>query len=194
MWESLSHISSLTIFLGIAALGFLFVLISFVFGELFEAFDFHHDFAFDDGPGVFSARVLSVFATAFGGFGAIGVYQGSSVFVSSVFGLSGGLAFGAVVYFFARFLYQQQSSSVVNAAELIGLTAQVSVGIPSEGIGQICCLVGESRIEKIARSKDGSAIALNAQVIIEAVQEESVIVSPYSEADRVGGLFPQTIE
>lgn len=189
MWESLSHMSSLTFFLGIAALGFLFVLISFVFGELFEAFDFHHDFAFDDGPGVFSSRVLSVFATAFGGFGAIAVYQGFGLLASSIFGLAGGVALGAVVYFFARFLYQQQSSSVVNASDLVGLTAQVSVSIPSSGIGQVRCLVGESRIEKIARSKDGSAIALNAQVIIEEVQEESVIVSPYTESDRAGGLF-----
>jgi hypothetical protein len=189
MWESLSHINSLTIFLGIAAFGFLFVLISFVFGELFEAFDFHHDFAFDDGPGIFSTRVLSVFATAFGGFGAIGVYQGFGVVVSSVLGLAGGVVFGATVYFFARFLYQQQSSSVVNSSDLVGLTAQVSVSIPSQGIGQVQCVVGESRIEKIARSKDGSAIALNAQVIIEEVREESLIVSPYSESDRIGGLF-----
>jgi hypothetical protein len=189
MWESLSHISSLTIFLAIAALGFLFVLISFVFGELFEAFDFHHDFAFDDGPGIFSTRVLSVFATAFGGCGAIGIYQGFGGIVSSMIGLGGGFALAAVVYFFARFLYQQQSSSVVNASELVGLTAQVSVSIPRAGIGQVSCLIGESRIEKLARSRDGSPIALNQQVIIEEVHEESVIVTPYSEFDRTGGLF-----
>jgi hypothetical protein len=190
MWEALSHINSLTIFLGIAALGFIFALISFVFGELFESFDFHHDFAFDDGPSVFSVRVLSVFATAFGGFGAIGVYQGFGVFLSCVIGLAGGGGLGAAVYFFARFLYNQQSSSIVHSADLIGLRAQVTVSIPPQGIGQVQCVVGESRIEKIARSKDGSAIALNSPVIIEEVFDESVVVSPYSETDRVRGLFP----
>lgn len=189
MWEALSHINSLTVFLGIAALGFLFALISFVFGEIFETFDFHHDFAFDDGPSVFSVRVLSVFATAFGGFGAIGVYQGFGGFVSSAIGLVGGVALGAAVYFFARFLYNQQSSSVVTSSDLVGLTAQVTVSIPRQGIGQVRCVVGESGIEKIARSKDGSAIALNSQVIIEEVFDENVVVSPYSESDRVPGLF-----
>lgn len=190
MWEALSHINALTIFLGIAVCGFIFALISFVFGELFEGFGFHHDFAFDDGPGIFSMRVLSVFATAFGGFGAIGVYQGFSVFISSAIGFVGGGALGAAVYFFARFLYNQQSSSIVTSSELIGLTAQVSVGIPAQGIGQVQCVVGESRIEKIARSKDGSAIALHAQVMIEEVIDESVVVSLYTETDRVRGLFP----
>jgi hypothetical protein len=77
MWEALSHINSLTIFLGVAALGFIFALISFVFGEIFESFDFHHDFAFDDGPSVFSVRVLSVFTTAFGGFGRLAFIKAS---------------------------------------------------------------------------------------------------------------------
>ena len=39
-----SDISAFTIFLGIGALGFLFLLVSLVFGEVFEHFgDFDHD-------------------------------------------------------------------------------------------------------------------------------------------------------
>lgn len=185
----LSLISPLAIFLGIAAIGFLGVLMAFLVGELFDAFEFHHDFSFDDGPSIFSARVLSVFTTAFGGLGAIAVYQGLGIFLSSVIGLAGGIAFGAVVYFFARFLYQQQSSSLVTTADLIGLPAQVIVGIPATGVGQVRCVVGESSIEKIARSKDGTPIPLHAQVIIEEITGESVTVSPYPEPYNARGLF-----
>lgn len=184
-----SLISPLAIFLGVAAIGFIFVLVSFVFGELFEAFEFHHDFAFDDGPSIFSARVLSVFATAFGGIGAIGVYQGYGVLFSSLLGLAGGLSFGAMVYFFARFLYRQQSSSLVTSSDLIGLPAQVTVGIPADGLGQVRCVVGESSIEKIARSKDGAPIPLHAQVIIEEIVDGSVTVSLYTESRKARGLF-----
>lgn len=189
MWETLSQISSLSVFLGIAAIGFVFVLMSFVFGEIFEAFEIHHDFSFDDGPSVFSARVLSVFATAFGGLGAIAVYQGGGVFLSSIVGLAGGGVFGAAVYFFARFLYNQQSSSLVTASDLVGLPAQVVVGIPADGVGQVRCVVGESPVEKIARTKDGSAISLNTQVVIEEIAGEAVIVRLQTEPDAPRGLF-----
>lgn len=189
MSEALSQLSPLVIFLSIAAIGFLLALISFVFGELFDAFEFHHDFEIDDGPSIFSVRVLSVFATAFGGFAALSVYQGAGVFFSTVVGLVGGGAFGMAVYFFARFLYNQQSSSLVSTADLQGLPAQVIVSIPAGGIGQVRCIVGESSIEKIARSKDGAAIPLNSQVVIEEVAGENVVVSLYSEEDKARGLF-----
>jgi hypothetical protein len=44
-------------------------------------------------------------------------------------------------------------------------------------VGQVRCLVGESIVDKIARSKDGNAIALNSVVKIEEIVGESVIVS-----------------
>jgi hypothetical protein len=181
MWESLSHISALGVFLAIASLGFLFLVISLVFGEIFEHFEFAHDIGHDighGGPGFFSIRGIAVFITAFGGVGAIGTYLGYGVFPSSGFGFISGIVLATLVYFFARFLYGQQASSTTTSAELVGRSAQVSVGIPANGVGQVRCLVGETMVDKIARSRDGNAIAHNAVVKIEEIVGESVIVTP----------------
>ena len=185
MLEGLSNISALSIFLGITAIGFLFLLVSLVFGEIFEHFDFAGDVDHDighGGPGFFSARGIAVFITAFGGFGAIGVYRGFGVFASSFFGFAGGMVMAGLVYTFARFLYGQQASSSITSSELVGRSAQVSVSIPANGIGQVRCLVGESIVDKIARSRDGTAIPLNSLVKIEEIVGESVVVSPASSS------------
>jgi len=191
MWESLSHVSALGVFLAIALLGFLFLLISLIFGEVFEHFEFAHDLGHGldhGGPGFFSVRGIAVFITAFGGVGAIGTYLGYGVFPSSGFGFISGFALATLVYFFARFLYGQQASSTTTAAELVGRAAQVSVRIPENGVGQVRCLVGETMVDKIARSRDGNAIAHNSVVRIEEIAGDSVIVSAATNpqaADKV---------
>jgi hypothetical protein len=185
MSDILPYMSALTIFLGIAALGFLFLLTSFVFGEVFEHFDLGHDVDHDGGPGILSPRVVSVFMTAFGGFGAIGIYLGYGTLTSSFFGLGGGGVLGGLVYAFARFLYGQQSSSAISIADLVGRTAQVTVGIPADGSGQVRCLVGETLVEKIARSRNGRPIANNALVRIDEIVGESVVVSPASDSTSI---------
>jgi hypothetical protein len=174
--------SAFAIFLGIAAIGFLFLIVSFIFGELFEHLDLFADHGVDfhgeahDGVGFFSSRVLSVFVTAFGGFGAIGIHLGYGIGVSTGMGLVGGVVFGGLIYLFASFLYTQQASSDVRVGELLGSTAQVSVAIPKGGLGQVSCRMGESVVEKIARSQDGEAIPANSLVKIEAVVGETCIV------------------
>ncbi len=182
MWEILSQVSAITIFLGIAGVGFLFLLISLVFGELFDLFgDFDHDWDHDlghGGPGFFSSRVLSVFITAFGGIGAIAVSRGFTIFSSSLIGFAGGVLLATPVYVFAHFLFSQQASSLVQVSDLIGKTAQVTVAIPAGNVGQIRCLLGDAVVEKTARSRDGSAIPFNALVRVEELMGESVIVSP----------------
>jgi hypothetical protein len=99
-----------------------------------------------------------------------------SVFASSLVGFGGGLVLATLIYCFARFLYSQQASSMVQLSDLVGRTAQVTVAIPSDNVGQIRCLVGETVIEKVARSRDGSPIPFNALVKIEEIVGECVIV------------------
>jgi len=180
---SLLGISAFAVFLGIAALGFLFLLVSFVFGEAFGhgSLDAHdaapHDVHGDaHGVSIFSTRILSVFITAFGGFGAIGIHLGYRIEVSTVIGLVGGVVFGGLIYMFASFLYSQQASSDIRVSELIGRTAQVTVAIPQDGLGQIRCALGESVVDKIARTEDGGAIPVNTSVRIESVVGETVLV------------------
>jgi hypothetical protein len=184
-------LSPMTIFLAIGATGMLFTVISFLFGEIFEAFDFGGDFHHEighDGPSILSSRVISIFITAFGGFGAIATSQGVGPAASSAIGVAGGVLMGGVVYFFARLLYSQQSSSNISSDDLVGLNAQVIIHIPKDGVGQVRCIVGESMIDKIAQSEDGSAIPLNANVRIVSIRGESVIVSTTPLLER-GGLF-----
>lgn len=174
---SVLGISAFTIFLGIAAVGFLFLLVSLLFGG-FGHGDFSHGDVHADVQGVsfFSTRVLSVFVTAFGGFGAIGIHLGYSIEISTLIGLVGGAVFGALIYLFASFLYSQQASSDIRVNELVGRTAQVSVAIPKDGLGQIRCSMGESVVEKLARTEDGAAIPANTSVKIESIVGETVLV------------------
>ena len=70
MPEFLSNITPLVVFLGIGAIGFVFLLISLVIGDVFDTFGF--DTGLDggaDGHALLDSRVISVFVTAFGGFG-----------------------------------------------------------------------------------------------------------------------------
>lgn len=196
MWELFSQASSIGVFLAIAAVGFLILLLSLIFGEIFDLFgDFDHDWNHDlshGGPGFLSSRVISVFITAFGGTGAIAASRGYPVLTSSILGLVIGVLLATPVYFFARFLYSQQSSSLVQVSDLVGRTAEVTVGIPEGNLGRIRCLLGESVVEKTARSRDGLPIALNSLVRVEEVVGESVVVSrlPLEAESKAASVKP----
>lgn len=183
--------NALTLFLIIAAAGFIFLLASFFLGDLFEQIGLDVDLDVDGGVdemGWFDSRVLSIFVTAFGGFGAIGILLGLGPVASSLSGLLGGLALGAVVFFFGRMLYKQQASSSIAAQYLIGRIADVIVTIPADSIGQISCHLGEERVEKLARSADGIEIKSGTKVVIESVGPDAVIVSTCEEINRL--YFP----
>jgi membrane protein implicated in regulation of membrane protease activity len=177
MFSWLPQFSQFTVFLAIAAVGFVFLLIALFFGELFEHFDtsMDHDLG-HGGPGFLSTRVLSVFVTAFGGFGAVGTAYGLGAIGASGTGFVSGLFFACLIYLFARFLYGQQASTDVRTRDMVGQHARVVVAIPVGGVGQVRCQLGEELIDKIARSHDGAAIAENRAVVIEEVLGESVIV------------------
>ncbi len=179
----------ITIFLAIGGFGFLFLVLSLVIGDLFDAMGFDFDTNLDGAHdfGLLDSRVISIFLTAFGGFGAIGVSLGFAAVGATFFGLIGGVLFGGLVFYLGRLLYRQQSTSSVTEDDLIGRTAQVVVGVEEGHIGQIACRVGEERVEKLARSADGSAIPAGTIVHIESISGDAVIVSP--ERDRGASLF-----
>ena len=178
MTELLRSFSAFTVFLGIAAMGFLFLLASFLFGEIFDhlgadAGDFDHG-----GPSFFSLRVLSVFVTGFGGVGAIGIHFGLTVLPASGLGFLSGMTCALIIYSFARFLYGQQASTQYQSGDLVGKTGRTVVGIPKGGMGQIRCQIGEELVDKMARSQDGAAIGENSIVQVVQVLGEIVIVRP----------------
>lgn len=182
MFDWLRQFSAFAVFASIAGVGFVFLLISLVFGEIFELFghdgaDFSHDVDGDHGgPGFFSTRVLSVFVMAFGGFGAIGVQYGMTSVAASGVGFAGGVLLGAAVYAFGRFLWSQQSATEVRTQDLVGQSARVTVAIPEGGLGQVRCRMGEQLVDKIARADDGKPVPENTVVQIQEILGETVIV------------------
>ena len=185
----MSDITVLTTFLIIGGAGFLFLLLSLVVGDIFEAvgldfsLDASHDF------GVFDSRVISVFLATFGAIGALGTQLGYGALGSSLCGLLGGVALGAVVFYFGKFLYSQQSTSSVDVEHLVGRTAQVIVQIQPGNVGQISCRVGDERVEKLARTRDGAEIKTGEILRIESIAGDSVIVSREPAADERRSLF-----
>lgn len=165
------------LFLLITGIGFAFLLISLVVGDLFESFELNHSFDGGVDIAILDSRVLAVFVTAFGGFGAIGVQLGWNALFCSLFGLFGGVVFGGVVAAFAGFLSSQQASSAVSNHQLVGQTAQVTVSIQAGNVGQILCRIGSEKIEKLARTIDGAPLPAGAMVRIESVGGDVIIVS-----------------
>ena len=183
MADYLSNITPLIVFLCIAAVGFVFLLISLVVGDLFDSFGFETGLdGGADGHALLDSRVISVFVTAFGGFGAIGIQAGLSITLSSLLGLGGGIVLGGLVSLFARFLYKQQATSSVTTSQLLGRTAQVIVPIAPGSLGQVSCRVGEERVEKLARARDNREIKAGTTVRVDEIAGDSLIVSPYSDS------------
>ena len=173
----------LTVFLVIGGIGFAFLLVSLAVGDIFEMLGGSADLG-DPGVdfGFLDSRVLAVFITAFGGFGAIAAQMGFGAPVSSFVGLLGGVAFAAVVSVFGRFLIGQQASSSVSDHDLIGRTVQVTVTIKPGEVGQITAKIGDERVEKIARAKSGEEIKAGSIVTIDSIAGDSVIVAPEGTA------------
>jgi membrane protein implicated in regulation of membrane protease activity len=172
------ELNAFTVFLAIAAVGFLVLILSLFFGGIFDHFDGGLDGQMDHGgPGFFSTRVVSVFVTAFGAFGAIATSYGLSPLAASSIGFVSGLLLATPIFLFARFLYGQQASSESRASDLVGQMGRVIVTIPAGGVGQVRCRVGEELIDKIARARQGDVIPENTSVRVEEVLGETVIVT-----------------
>jgi membrane protein implicated in regulation of membrane protease activity len=175
------------IYAAIGLVGFLFLLVMLFAGEFGGDHDnAGHDVSVDHGdaghggPGIFSARIMASFLTAFGVGGIVGRYYGLSHPASSGLGVVCGIVMSAIVYQFAKLLYSQQASSEVRMASLVGKSAEVTVAIAQGGLGQVSLTVGGERSEHIARSADGHAISRGTAVVITGLRGESLVVAPVS--------------
>jgi hypothetical protein len=182
MADLFAHVSQFTVFLTLSAAGFMMLVVALFFGEIADHLDgsFDHDFG-HGGPSFFSVRIISVFITAFGGFGAVATHYGFGVLQSSGVGFLSGATFASLIYAFASFLYGQQASTDIHPRDVVGQMARVIVPIPKDGVGQIRCQIGEQLVDKIARTRDGSPIAENAIVTVTDTLGETVIVEPAKE-------------
>jgi hypothetical protein len=168
------------IYAAIAAFGLIVLLAMLVGGDIFGGdHDISHDVGGGDhgGPSVFSVRIMASFLTAFGVGGVLARYNGLSHVVASGVGIVAGVIMSGLVLQFAKILYSQQASSALQMQSLVGTSAEVSVGIPAGGVGQIALNVGGERSEHVARSADGGPLPRGAAVIVTGLGADSVIVA-----------------
>jgi membrane protein implicated in regulation of membrane protease activity len=171
------------LYAAIAAFGLLFLLAMLFVGELFGGdhdahFEAHgHDMGDQGhGPSIFSARIMATFLTAFGSGGAIARYFELPHLASAGIGIVTGVVMASLVYQFAKVLYGQQASSEVRMNSLVGRTAEVTVGIPEGGVGQVTITIAGERSAHIARPADGKPIGMGSEVLITGLRGDSVIV------------------
>jgi membrane protein implicated in regulation of membrane protease activity len=179
-------------FLFIALAGAGFLALSFVLGELGDAFDSVGDMLGGDGsdmdmggdgggaegPSPLSLRNLMAFLTAFGASGLITTAYGWDTLTSSLFAIIPGLILAFVAYRFMRALYGQESSSVVQIASLVGSTGVVEVGLPQGGVGRVLLgTAGGGRSSFLARSEDGAPISTGEAVVVRSTLGSDLVVS-----------------
>jgi membrane protein implicated in regulation of membrane protease activity len=173
------------LYAAIGAFGLLFLLVMLFVGELFGGdhdlhletdVGGHGDVDHGSGPSIFSARIIASFLTAFGTGGVIARYYGLSHPLSSGIGIASGVVLAGAVYEFAKILYSQQASSEIRMTSLVGRTAEVTIGIPEGGVGQVTLTFGGERSMHIARPSDGHRIPPGTEVVITALRGDSVVV------------------
>jgi len=152
--------------------GFVFTLITLVFGHFFGHGDHvsgsggHAEAGADnsDMPGVsiFSPSVIACFVTAFGGFGVTftEIPATQKAFVSAPLSIVCALLVAAMLYKILSTLFNHtQSSSESKLAEITGIEASIVSPIPENGVGEIAYVVGGTRYTAPARTENGSAIS-----------------------------------
>ncbi len=177
------------VYAAIGAVGFLFLLVMLFLGDVGGDHDAGgHDGVLDHGgpdgggPGFFSVRIMAAFLTAFGVGGVVARYNGLSHPLASGVGVLAGVVMAGLVYQFARMLYGQQASSEVRMTGLVGKSAEVSVAIPTSGVGQVVVVASGERSEHIARGAGGQALARGTEVVVTGMRGDSLIVAPATPA------------
>lgn len=182
-------------FLGIALVGALFLLVSFIIGEIGEFFDDVGDVVGDqlgigdgdaggeapgmdhEGPSPLSIRNVMAFLTAYGASGLITSAYGWSTLSSSLFAVVPGTAMAFAAYQAMRMLYSQQATSVVEVSGLLGSTGVVEVPIPATGLGRVSVSTHTGSSSFLARSQDGSPIANGERIVVRSAMGSELVVA-----------------
>lgn len=200
----------LYVFMTIGLVGFLFIVISFLMGEVAHLGDLGHagdlggagheihvgDSHGDhggaghdsdsDGPGPLSTRVISIFLTAFGAAATAARLSGLAPITSAAVGVATGYGLGWCTWRFMRLVWSQGASSHLRTSDLEGATGEVTIAIPASGPGQVACVAHGMRTHQIARSATKEAIPLGSIVRITQVTPEGVLVEPVANGSTPG--------
>jgi membrane protein implicated in regulation of membrane protease activity len=150
--------------------GFVFTIVSAIFGHEFGGHDVHVDVghahtgghaATETGQGgmpglsLLSPTVIASFVTAMGGFGMIlaRIDATKPLWISLPLSVIGGLLIAAAVFFLFNAIFKLvQGSSESCVASLIGKSATIITPIPAGGVGEIAYVQGGTRYTAPART------------------------------------------
>lgn len=177
---SLAQITFFSIFLA----GMVFTLFSLIFGGDGES-DFDHDADHGGdhgadgahGPGMFSIRGASLMMVGFGGVAYMVQHLYGKVLFSSVAGAMSGWIFAFACLAMFRIFLQQQASSMVTPAEIVGASGVVTTSIPPGKPGEVLLSVSGTQMNKMATSALDEAIPSGAQVKVDRYIGGMVVVS-----------------
>lgn len=178
------------------SVGFLILLITFIFGGIVDAFSGlfggDHDFNFhvgdhevadvhagegpNVGPSFFNIRAIAAFVTGFGAMGWLLTSLGWNAYLAALPSLGVGVVMALITYGITLALFKQQSSSSYSPKEIIGQKAELVIPIPPNDCGQIALVYKGARIVHSAKTQDGSAIS-GGLVKVDAMYGDTAIVS-----------------
>jgi len=160
------------LYLTLLLIGSGFVVISFIFGELFDF----------DGVGFFflKPKILALIITVMGGVGLI-LSPRMGTYLAFPISLASGLFLGFLVYKFVFLpLLRLSHTSTHDKQSLIGSIAKVSLAIPQGGFGKIMYTVNGSIVTSPAKTEDGGGIAKDTDVVITSIKNNAYYVTERS--------------
>jgi len=182
--------STFLVYLFCLTMGFVFVLISAVFGHVFgdhghlEGSGGHAETGADssDAPGVsmFSPIVMAAFVTAFGAFGLMLTQFEATKrpMISAPLAVLGAFVVAFVLVSVLRKIVRaSDSSSESQVATLVGHIATVISPIPDGGVGEIAYVQGGSRYTAPAREESGKPVSSGNTVTITRIVGTQFYVS-----------------
>ena len=130
------------VFVAIAIVGFIFVAGAVIFGH--GDVDHSVDHAVGGGGAgadgtisIFYTRVIATFIMGFGAAGAIARINDASYTLSSLIGAGSGIVLAALMYAILFVLIKEQATSLINTADVVGSTGQVTVPIEGGHVGEV---------------------------------------------------------
>ena len=168
------------VYAGIVIISFIFAFLSLIGAGLDQVFDFDLG---SDGEGPFDLVGISpfsaaVFGSAFGLTGLITHLWLDMEPIPSILWATGvGIIFGgAAQAFFLYVLSPSKSSHFSLERDSIGKEAEVTIAVPSDGLGQISYTNVSGRVRLGARSETGKEIHTGSLVIIKRIVGRVAIV------------------
>ncbi|MSU28190.1 MAG: hypothetical protein EXS27_09800 [Pedosphaera sp.] len=162
------------IYLACLVLGALFVLITAMFGSIFDGDSGNAgaDASGDAGVSAFSPTIIAAFLTSFGGLGIILIqFEATKApIVSAPLAVLGAVIMAGGLVFLMRGVFRHtDSSSESHVADLVGVTATTNSSIPENSVGEIAYIQAGTRYTAPAREENGLLVPAGRIVTITRV-------------------------